>query len=129
MNRLTKVLVGLLGLQFILGMLANLYSKINGKDPGEAFHHFGFILVHSLTALLILILSIALLTMAIKTKTQVNNAVWGLIGIIVAFISGHLFVSTQKEIYSLLMSLGFIVSFGGYIYRLALSKQTPVEII
>ena len=114
MNRLAKILVGLLGLQFILGMLANLYSNIPKNHPYEVFGHFGYILIHSLNAILLLVLAIAFLWLAIKEKIHLTAAIWGLIGIIVAFISGHLFVSTQQNIYSLIMSLGFILAFGSY---------------
>ena len=124
MKNITKSLIGLLGLQFILGMLASFYQEVSVDDPGSVFQHFGFILVHSLVAIVILMLSAVLLWMSFRARYQIKNAMWGLAGIVVAFITGHLFVATQNDIYSLIMAVGFLVSFGLYIYRATIDRNT-----
>lgn len=123
-NYLAKSLVFLLVVEYILGMLANFYSEIPSDKPDEVFRHFGFIFVHSAVAVLLIILSVMFLVRALKGKSRTVNARWGLIGIAIAFISGHLFVGNQSDIYSLIMSLGFIIAFGSYLYEVISFKPS-----
>ena len=121
--KLLRAQVGLLALQFVLGMLANLYQTINSAHPSDVFRQWGFIMAHSLNAGLVLVLAVVLLWQAVKRRSQIGWASWGLSGIVVAFLAGHLFVANQSELYSLAMSLGFILSFAVYLYQLALASR------
>jgi len=113
-KKLVNSIVGLLILQFILGMLANLYSTIPTQKPYEVFHQFGFIIFHVLNGTLLLILGIILVT---KTRKQSSfkPALGGLINLVLAFTFGEFFVFTQRDIFSFLMALAFIGALMSYV--------------
>lgn len=111
-SKLIKVILGLLILQFVLGMLANLYSKIP-NPPYDVFHQLGYINLHAINGTLLLALSIMLLVKSRKT-VSFKPVLGGLIGIALAFTFGELFVFTQVEIFSFFMSLSFIGAFLSY---------------
>jgi len=106
-RQLVNTIVGLLLLQFILGILANLYSTIPSQKPYEVFHQFGFILFHALNGTLLLVLGVIL---AIKTRKQrsFKSALGGLLNLVLAFSFGEFFVFTQRDIFSFLMAVAFI---------------------
>jgi hypothetical protein len=107
---LARVMVGLLTLQFILGMLANLYVTIPKVAPYDVWHHLGPVVFHSVNALILIILSVIFLIRAIKEKNSVIIGSISVICISLATYSGVTFVLTgQMDIYSLIMSMGFIV--------------------
>ncbi|HXH26390.1 MAG TPA: hypothetical protein VNG90_00680 [Candidatus Acidoferrum sp.] len=114
-NRLAGVIVGLLVLQYLLGMLANMYAEIPAKRPYEVFEQFGFIQVHVYTGLLLLILAIVFLVLSIRDNMYKAAAVGGLASMAFAFACGELFVFTQFDPWSLLMSLGFLGAFASYL--------------
>src|SRR6185369_11985474 len=58
-NRLIGWIVGLLVIQYALGMLANMYSDIPNSEPWQVFHQPGFITFHTLTGVALLVLAIA----------------------------------------------------------------------
>ena len=113
-NKLAKAVLGLLVVEFVLGMLSNMYAKIPEDDPGAVFHQFGLINVHSFVALLLLVLSGLFLYQAVKAKAFVRPAIGGLSNILIAAIFGHVFVATDNDIFSLLMALAFIGALMSY---------------
>ncbi|MDR3642862.1 MAG: hypothetical protein P4L74_04520 [Candidatus Doudnabacteria bacterium] len=109
---LARTLVGLLTLQFILGMLANLFVKIPDTQAYDVWHHLGPIEFHSINALVLVILSVIFLVRAVKNSSSVIIATISLISILIATYSGIAFVLTgQANAYSFIMSMGFIVAF------------------
>lgn len=115
---LAIVMVGLLILQFILGMLANLFETIPKVQPYDVWHSPGPILFHSLNALVLIILSVIFLIRAIKDRDSVTIGIISLICILLATYSGITFILTgQMNVYSFIMSMGFIVVFLFYAWK------------
>ena len=120
---LTQTIFGLLALQFLLGMLANLFATIPQDKPYEVFHQFGFISLHAINGTALLILSIVL---AVKSRgTNIaGTARAGAAHIVLAFGFGELFVFTQQDIFSLLIALVFLGALIIYA-KLLFSKPKP----
>ncbi len=127
MKRLPNIVVGLLVLQFALGILANLYSTIPKVKPYEVFHHFSFITIHALNGTLLLILAIRFLIESIKSGDFKAEASRGLGSIVAAFIFGELFVFTQENIFSFLMAMAFIGALLSYTRVIFSSSSTPTK--
>src|SRR5579872_3162467 len=121
-KKLVNYIVGLLVLQFILGMLANLYATIPKQKSYEVFHQLGFITFHALNGTLILVLGIILVVKSPRKDPAFRPAVGGLVNVVLAFTFGEFYVFTQKDIFSFLMALGFIVALLSY-SRLAFSSH------
>lgn len=111
-KRLPRIIFSLLMLQFILGMLANLYQKIpEGMQRYDVYYSVGFIALHSLVGVALLLFSIVLLVKIRRrhvSSEAMRLAVGGLISIVIAYVGGILFVETGNDIFSLIMALGFI---------------------
>lgn len=107
-KKLAMSVLGLLVIEFILGMLSNLYAKIPETDPGQVFHQFGWINIHSGVAVLLLLVSGAFIYQAKRAGTFFMPAVWGFVDILLAAVFGHIFVATDNDVFSLLMALAFI---------------------
>ena len=104
----------LLVIQFILGMYNNLYVtfpktgflndwKFAGRSVTEG--------LHILVGTIIVVLTFVTLASAIRTKNRHMLTV-GIIGgfaMLLAFIGGILYVSTQNDIWSYAMSIGFLI--------------------
>lgn len=120
-KKLVNAIVGLLVLQFLLGMLANLYATIPKQKAYEVFHQFGFVTFHALNGTVLLVLGIVFLVKSRKSPTM-KPALGGLINMVLAYACGELFVFTQRGIFSFLMALGFIGALLSYA-RVAFSSQ------
>ena len=112
-KRLVNTILGLLVLQFVLGMLANLYATIPQQKPYEVFHQFGYILFHALNGTLLVVLGVVLVSKSRK-QASLKPAIGGLASLLLAFTFGELFVFTQQDVFSLLMALAFIGAFMSY---------------
>lgn len=109
-------MIALLVIQYILGMLTNLYVQFpEGGSAGrnwEFMHGQWLIWAHLITGTLIVLGTIALYVRALKLK----NKVWKLTGgitaasAVLAWVCGEEFVSTQADAYSFAMSVFFIVA-------------------
>jgi len=122
MKKLSQWLVGLLVVQFVLGMFANAYSTIPADKPYEVFRQVGFIAPHAINGVLLLILAIVFVVKAYKQKQQLATAWGGLAGILIAFTAGELFVFTQNDAWSIVMALAFLGAFARY---LVATKELP----
>lgn len=120
-NKLLITIVGLLIIQFVLGMLANLYSTIPTDKPYEVFHQLGYINIHAINGTLLILLGIVFLVKSRKSSSF-KPAAGGLASMVVAYIFGELFLFTQIDIFSLLMSIAFIGALFSYM-RLVFSKK------
>ncbi len=109
-----SLMLALLVVQFILGMLANLYSKIPQQKSYEVFHHFGFIVVHAYNGVLLLALAIIFLVQTVRKGGDRRPVIGGLANISIAFVCGEIFVVTQNDIWSLVMAIAFLGAFASY---------------
>ena len=121
-KRLVNTIVGLLVIQFILGILANLYATIPQQKPYEVFHQFGYILFHALNGTLLVVLGVVF---AAKRHRQndFRLAISGLVSLLLAFAFGEFFVFTRNNVFSLLMAVAFIGALMPYA-RIAFSNPT-----
>lgn len=115
-----SAMLGLLSLQFLLGIVANLYVTFpESTDKATLWHaawsHWSTA-AHAILGVLIVLLGLVVLIKAIRLR-QGNFSALAIIGFImllVAAFGGEEFVSTQKDAYSLVMAIGFIVAMGIY---------------
>lgn len=129
MKSLTKMsgaLMGLLSLQFILGMIANLYVEFpdttDQAQLWQAAWSTWSVAAHMVVALLILVLG---LVIALRAKAGKVLAWLGFVGILVAALGGEEFVRLQTETWSLVMAFGFIAAMGLYGRFMAVAMQPP----
>ncbi len=103
-------------LQYILGIIANLYAKFpdttNRGDLWHAAWSNGIVAAHIILGLLMTLSSLIFLVRALRRndKTWRWVAIIGFIAIWAAAFGGSQFVATQNDAYSLLMALGFLVA-------------------
>ena len=114
MKNLAWWIVGLLGIEFVLGMLANMYEEVPADAPYSVLHHPGFITWHAANGILLTLLVIWFLVLALRNKRQLNWAIAGLASVFVAHAAGVGFLHTQQEWYSLVMAVGFLGAFFSY---------------
>lgn len=118
----TLGLIGMLVLQFLLGMFAALFVQFPEHASEKQVWRFAgqqvSITIHMLLGLLILLGAIALVVRAIimKDKNWIWTSVIGLLGVLVADITGILFISQQNDVYSYFMAVGFVVSLVAYFW-------------
>lgn len=115
-NLLVHLILGLLVLQFILGMLASFYQEVPAGAPQEVFEKFGYIMIHVLNAALLIIFGAVFLWKVIRRKTYVKAGAIGFASLVLAYGGGVAFVFLQDDIYSLVMSVGFIGALLAYAY-------------
>jgi hypothetical protein len=104
----------LLVIQFILGMYNNLYVTL----PKTGFlNNWKFVArsipesLHILNGIIIVVLTFITLAKGIRMKNR-HLTIVGIIGgfaMLLAFIGGILYVSTQNDIWSYAMSIGFLI--------------------
>lgn len=117
LRNVAKLLVGLLVLQFVLGMAANLFQTIPTDKPWLVFHEFGAILLHTVNATVILILAIIFRILSARKKRLEKPASLGGTAVAVAYLCGIVFVNAgQNDIFSFIMALGFITAIIAYCY-------------
>jgi hypothetical protein len=114
------VMIAMLILQYILGMITNLFVKFpeNGQPEqlwAAANSQFAS-LSHIILGMLLLVVGILIIIRAVmsKNRTLVWISVAGLVSILVAIYSGSMFVTAQTETYSLIMAIAYIVSVVAY---------------
>jgi hypothetical protein len=117
MQKQAILLVVLLVVQFILGMLANLFQNIPKVKPYLVFHEVGPIALHTANATVILFLAIIFRILSAKKKRMEVPAGIGGTGVGVAYLCGILFVNGgQNNLYSFVMSLGFVMAIVAFSY-------------
>lgn len=123
-TKLSGALMGLLSLQFLLGMIANLYvalphSADQASNWNAAWSNWA-VASHMVVAIAILILG---LVIAFRSRAGKALAWAGLVFILVAAMGGEEFVRTQTETWSLVMAIGFIVAMGLYGRLMAIAQR------
>jgi len=140
MRTLTAVILVLLALQFVVGMLVNLYVQVPAMHPGaNAPEYFSgvaqgvvwsllhaplWLQIHSIVGLLLFIASIVLIGFAIaaRSKSWIIISIIGLFGIMAGGFNGASFMNYGHDFSSLLMSLGFLLAVIPYVIGLSLPR-------
>lgn len=119
LRRRVDVMVFLLILEFILGMVVNLFGQAP-EDSGKMQEPLWATLVfvaHGILGIILLIWAIFLFVSAGKSENKKwkGLAMWGMLSIIISAVGGIAVVGLREgnpaEISSLVMALGFLFSF------------------
>jgi hypothetical protein len=114
-----------LTLQYILGMITNLFVKFPKINSEGKIWEFAWsqlpLAGHIIIGLLILFGSLILMIRAILSKNMIwrTASVIGFIAVLLSGVSGATFVVSQSDGYSFSMSVGFIVAFIAYFWGIA----------
>ena len=114
------VIIGLLVIQYALGMVTNMFVQFpDTSDAGQLweFARSQFATgAHILIGTLLLLGAVVFVIRAIRqhNRSWIASSVVGLIAIAAAFYGGVMFVSSQVDAYSMIMALAFIVAFLAY---------------
>lgn len=116
---MSSTMLGLLSLQFILGMISTLYTKFpETTDQAElwrAANSDWATLGHMIVGTLIVILGLVLVVKGAKLKKPFSMlTLIAFVAVLIAAFGGEEFVRTQNDVYSMVMAVGFIVSMGVY---------------
>jgi len=121
---LPKVILSLLAVEFLIGTLASLYQEVpDGIARYDVYKPAGFIFFHVLIATALVILSLVYL---VRTKLQKRSrkafgaSIGGFTCVLLALISGALFVQTSNDIYSFVMmifGLGALLSYAQIVFK------------
>ena len=110
--------VGLLGLQFVLGMVLNLYIGLpsNGSMSSLPVPSLIVLVLHIVVAFVLVAVAIGIVISALmaKNKSVLSGSLVVVLGVVIAFAAGVVFLyDGQNNIYSLIMALGFLASTAG----------------
>jgi len=114
------VIIGLLVIQYALGMETNMFVQFpETSDVGQLWEFTRSQLPSGahmwVGALLVLSAIIFVIQSAMKkNRNWIVSSAIGLIAIAAAFYGGVMFVSTQLDAYSMVMALAFIIAFLAY---------------
>jgi hypothetical protein len=125
---LSWVALLLLSIEFVLGMLANLYIEIPSPLPGTtggmlqalvwSLSQTGMpsLWLHVVLGLALLLIGIALLVLSIAARQRrwIITSLLAALGILFATLSGTGFVNTGEDAASMAMSIGFVVALLSY---------------
>ena len=121
-------MVGLLGVEFLLGMSTTLFVTFPHNVHGNTLWKFagtqGFLTSHIAVGFLLLLGTIALFARAIKVKNRpwiVASSV-ALVSVVGAIITGSIFVPSQIDVYSYLMAFFFVTALLSYIWGIYKDK-------
>ena len=134
--------LGMLIIQFLLGMVVNLFVKIPPHHPGAnppeyfsgvvtsvtwAILHGGlWLTLHAVWGLLIVLGAAGTLVQAIRMGggTRITLATLGFIGVLGAGFNGGSFLNYNQDVSSLLMAIGFALATACYVALLYRSVAT-----
>lgn len=121
MYKFTKSILILLVVQFVLGMIINLWGVLPDEETAThkapIFAQMAFA-AHGIIGLMILISSTTILIMGLKSKDNIKKfSIYGFVSVLIAFIGGIGVVTLKEnssEIASFVMSIGFLLSLVSY---------------
>ena len=134
----------LLLVQFVLGMVVNLFVTIPAKHPGaqpaDYFagaaasigwaipHGGGWLAAHVALGLALIVAGIAALALAIRSRRSgpISTAAIGFAAVLGAAFNGASFLNYDHDISSLIMAVCFALALGCYIIGLHRSLRTGV---
>ena len=124
----TGMLVGL-SLQYILGMITNLFVKFPETGTASDFWGFvwrqGLIIAHIVIGTGLLFGAIGLVIRSVRGHQRgwIMSSGIGLVMVVLAYIGGVTFVPTQADGFSLLMALATLAAFLAYAWGLAMAGR------
>jgi hypothetical protein len=116
------IMIGLLGIEYILGMINNLYVHFPETGTDVQMWEFAWkqlsVGSHIILGIFLLLAGLFIFIRAIRTVNRTKIIVSGIsfIAIFVAGFSGAMFITTQKDPYSLSMSIAFLVALLSYVW-------------
>jgi hypothetical protein len=120
-------LLTMLSIQFILGMVLNLFVELpKNASVGSILSHGGVVLVlHILVAVGLLLGSLALIfrASAAHSKSWLIASIIGALGVFVALTNGLAFIFNDDDVTSFIMALGFIVAATAYSTTLSFAEH------
>ncbi len=122
------LMIGLLVLQYALGMVSNLFVHFPQTDQTAQRWEFAQSqpseMAHIVLGMLLFLSAILFGVRALRTHSRrwIASSVIGLLAILTAIVSGSIFINSQGEPYSLSMALAFIVAFLAYGWNLVAVK-------
>lgn len=129
MYNMLAAMLGLLSLEFLLGMISNLYVTFPDTTDQQAlidasWKHWATA-SHIILGVLIVLLSLMILVLGVRSKVRTISAmsVVGFLAILAAATGGDRFVRTQHDAWSLMMAIGFIVAMGVYGRLMAMVQE------
>lgn len=117
-------IIGFLLVQYLLGILSNLYVQFPDNNTDWQHWHFAkgqlLIVAHIVVGMLLLIGMIVLYIRAFRSKDKIWKIASGigLGSVLLAIMSGSEFISTQSAIYSFVMSVLFVIALGSIAWGL-----------
>lgn len=132
LRSITAFTLLLLAIQFLIGMLVNLYVQVPSAHPGaNAPEYFSGVaqgvawalvqaplalLFHTIVGLLLFLASLVLIGLAIAARSRawIITSVLGFIGILGAGFNGASFLNYGHDFSSLLMAIGFLLAVISY---------------
>jgi len=128
------VIMVLLFIQFILGMYVNLYvsfpplNNVANIGPHSFPSNYIVVMIHMMLGFLILIVSFMILLLSVKIRNSklVLSSGISFVFVIIAGISGFLFLFNEANLYSLIMAVSFMIivlSEFYYVYVIKLLKN------
>ena len=115
-------MLGLLAVQFLLGMAINLYVQISSAGFGmtEMMRSGPLVMVHMMLGMMLALGAMVAVELALPYgKRAVRCAAAALGGVLVAGIGGLLFLMDgQSNGASYLMAVGFLIATGGYVAQI-----------
>ncbi len=136
----TALILILLGVQFLIGMLVNLFVQVPASHPGvNAPEYFSgvvqgvawalvnaplWLLLHAIVGLVLFLAALLLIGYAIAARRRawITVSVVGALGIILAGFNGASFINYGHDFSSLFMSMGFLMAAVAYTIGIALSR-------
>jgi uncharacterized membrane protein YhaH (DUF805 family) len=120
-------LLSMLGIQFILGIILNLFVELpKNASLSTAIKHGGIVLIlHVLVALGLLFGSIGLVVRAYYAKNRpwLTASIFGALGVIAALTNGFAFIGSSNDVNSFIMAIGFMVAAAAYSTILSFAAQ------
>jgi hypothetical protein len=120
-------LLTMLSIQFILGMVLNLFVELpKNASVGSILSHGGVVLVlHILVAVGLLLGSLALIFRAstAHSKSWLIASIIGALGVFVALTNGLAFIFNDDDVTSFIMALSFIVAATAYSTTLSFAEH------
>jgi hypothetical protein len=123
------VTIGMLIVQYILGMINNFYVKFPESAPVGKLWQFAFSQIseaaHIILGVLLFlgVLSFLIRVIIAKNRTWLIASAVGLAGIIISIFGGVSYIFTLVDFYSLIMSIGFLVAILAYGWGLYSAKS------
>jgi hypothetical protein len=119
---LSGLAVGLVTVEFLLGMWTALYDRVLPRSMADVFQapylsNDRALALHVAVGVLLGVVALALPVWGwVRHRPgAVGVGVGGLVGVALAAVSGSEFLTTGDPIYSFLMALGFLVAMGAYL--------------